>query len=88
VESGPSRQNQDSFGGERTSRHAGPRLSNRFLSCLLVEAFAIATAFERAVYDTLYVALAVNSKSQIVTADERLATALAAHLPVKWLGSL
>jgi predicted nucleic acid-binding protein len=55
---------------------------------LLVEAFAIATAFERAVYDTLYVALAVNSKSQIVTADERLATALAAHLPVKWLGSL
>jgi predicted nucleic acid-binding protein len=55
---------------------------------LLVEAFAIATAFDRAVYDALYVALAVNSKSQLVTADERLANALAAHLPVKWLGSL
>jgi predicted nucleic acid-binding protein len=55
---------------------------------LLVEAFAIATAFDRAVYDALYVALAVNSKSQLVTADERLANSLAAHLPVKWLGSL
>ena len=55
---------------------------------LLVEAFAIATAFDRAVYDALYVALAVTSKSQLVTADERLANALAAHLPVKWLGSL
>lgn len=55
---------------------------------LLVEAFAIATAFDRAVFDALYVALAINSKSQLVTADERLANALAAHLPVKWLGSL
>jgi len=55
---------------------------------LLVEAFAIATAFDRTVYDAVYVALAVNSKSQLVTADQRLANALAAHLPVKWLGSL
>ena len=55
---------------------------------LLVEAFAIATAFDRAVYDALYVALAITSKSQLITADERLANALAAHLPIKWLGSL
>ena len=55
---------------------------------LLVEAFAIATAFDRAVYDALYVALAVTSKSLLVTADERMANALAAHLPVKWLGSV
>jgi predicted nucleic acid-binding protein len=55
---------------------------------LLVEAFAIANAFERTVYDSLYVALAISSKSQLVTADERLANALAAHLPVKWLGSV
>jgi predicted nucleic acid-binding protein len=55
---------------------------------LLVEACAIATAFDRTVYDAVYVALAVNSKSQLVTADQRLANALAAHLPVKWLGSL
>lgn len=54
---------------------------------LLLEAFAIATAFDRAVNDALYVALAISSKSQLV-ADERLANALAAHLPVKWLGSL
>jgi predicted nucleic acid-binding protein len=55
---------------------------------LLVEAFAIATAFDRAVYDAIYVALAITSRSQLITADERLANALAAHLPVKWLGSL
>jgi predicted nucleic acid-binding protein len=55
---------------------------------VLLEAFAIATAFERTVYDALYVALAVTSKSQMVTADERLANVLAAHLPVKWLGAL
>ncbi|MGH9356386.1 MAG: type II toxin-antitoxin system VapC family toxin [Terriglobia bacterium] len=55
---------------------------------LLDEAFAIATAFDRSVYDSLYVALAVDSKAHLVTADEKLATALAAHLPVKWLGSV
>ena len=55
---------------------------------LLEESFAIATAFDRAVYDALYVALAITSKSEFVTADERLANALAAHLPVRWLGSL
>jgi hypothetical protein len=27
-------------------------------------------------------------KADLVTADERLANALAAHLPVKWLGSV
>ena len=55
---------------------------------LLEQAFTIATAFDRTVYDSLFVALAVNSKAQLVTADERLAQALAAHLPVKWLGSV
>ena len=51
-------------------------------------AFGIATAFDRTIYDALYVALAVHSKAQFVTADERLANALAAHLPVKWLGAM
>ena len=54
---------------------------------LLDLAFGIATTFDRTVYDSLYVALAVHSKTQFITADERLANALAAHLPVKWLGA-
>jgi predicted nucleic acid-binding protein len=55
---------------------------------LLPEALRIAFAYDRAVYDCLYVALAVHSKTDLITADERLAKALAAYLPVKWLGSL
>ena len=55
---------------------------------VLDEAFSIAATFDRSVYDSLYVALAVRLKAELVTADERLANALAAHLPVKWLGSL
>jgi predicted nucleic acid-binding protein len=55
---------------------------------LMTEALRIAFAYDRAVYDCLYVALAVRSKSQMITADERLANALAAYLPVKWLGAL
>lgn len=54
---------------------------------LLQQAFGIARKFQRAIYDCLYVALAVRSNAQLITADERLANALAAHLPVKWLGS-
>jgi predicted nucleic acid-binding protein len=54
---------------------------------LLDEALRIAFAHDRAVYDCLYVALAVQSKTDLITADERLANAMAAHLPVKWLGA-
>lgn len=54
---------------------------------LIDSAFAIACAFDRSVYDCLYVALAVHSKGLFITADQRLATSLAAHLPVKWLGA-
>lgn len=55
---------------------------------LLDQAFEIALAFDRSVYDSLCVALAVQTKSQLITADERLANALAAHFPVKWLGAI
>jgi predicted nucleic acid-binding protein len=54
---------------------------------LLDLAVSLATAFNRTLYDSLYVALAVSSKSQLVTADEKLANALAARMPVKWLGA-
>jgi predicted nucleic acid-binding protein len=55
---------------------------------LLPEALRIAFAYDRSVYDCLYVALAVQSKTDLITADERLANAVAAHLPVKLLGAL
>jgi predicted nucleic acid-binding protein len=53
---------------------------------LLPKAVSIAFDYGRSVYDCLYVALAVKTKSQLITADERLANALAAYFPVKWLG--
>lgn len=55
---------------------------------LLDRAFQIAADYGRTVYDSLYVALAVQTKSQLITADEGLANALAAHFPVKWLGAM
>jgi predicted nucleic acid-binding protein len=55
---------------------------------LLDSAFGIAISHGRTVFDSMYVALAVKAKAQLVTADERLANALAAHLPVKWLGAI
>ena len=54
---------------------------------VLDDAFTIALTFDRSVYDSLYVAAAIAAKAHLVTADERLANALAAHLPVKWLGT-
>jgi predicted nucleic acid-binding protein len=54
---------------------------------LLPEAIEIAFAHDRSVYDCLYVALAIRYKIEMITADERLANALAARLPVKWLGA-
>lgn len=55
---------------------------------LLPEALKIAFANDRAVYDCLYLALAVASHTDLITADERLANAMASRFPVKWLGAL
>lgn len=57
------------------------------LLTLLPEALKLALAYDRSVYDCLYVALAIQFKTEMITADERLANALAARLPVKWLGA-
>jgi predicted nucleic acid-binding protein len=54
---------------------------------LVQEALRIAFTHEQAVYDCLYVALAKESEANLITADERLANALAARFPVKWLGA-
>lgn len=54
---------------------------------LLPDALEIALFHDRSVYDCLYVALAIQFKTEMITADERLANALAARLPVKWLGA-
>jgi predicted nucleic acid-binding protein len=54
---------------------------------LFIEALQIALQHNRTVYDSLYVVLAVRSSTDFITADERLANALAAYLPVKWLGA-
>lgn len=54
---------------------------------LLESAFGIAITFGRSIYDCMYVALAVKSNAPLITADEKLANALAARFPVKWLGA-
>lgn len=54
---------------------------------LLPEAWDIATAHSCPVYDSLYVALARMSGAELIAADERLANAMAARFPVKWLGA-
>jgi predicted nucleic acid-binding protein len=54
---------------------------------LVPHALRLAITHGRTVYDSVYVALALRAKADLITADERLANALAAHLPVKWLGA-
>ena len=54
---------------------------------LLLPALSMALDFDRSVYHCLYVALAVRTKNELVTADERLANSMAARFPVKWLGA-
>ncbi|MEO8051533.1 MAG: type II toxin-antitoxin system VapC family toxin [Acidobacteriota bacterium] len=54
---------------------------------LVEAAFGIAQKHGRSFYDAIYVALAVVHNATLVTADEKLANATAAHLPVKWLGT-
>jgi len=57
-------------------------------SGLLEPTLQIARNHDRTFYDSLYIALAVQKKTTLITADEKLANATAAYLPVKWLGAL
>ncbi len=53
---------------------------------LLEEAYRIATAQQRTVYDALYIALSVREQCQFVIADEKLVNAVKnAYTDVVWL---
>lgn len=55
---------------------------------LIDQALHIALAFKRSAYDSIYIALAMQLGTHLITADERLANAVGIRLPVKWLGML
>jgi predicted nucleic acid-binding protein len=54
---------------------------------IVQKALDIAMLHNRSIYDSSYIALAVSSGSQLLTADEKLVNAVAKQLPVKWLGT-
>jgi len=49
------------------------------ISCrdLVAEAYKIAVGYDRSVYDAMYVALAMQRNTRLITADDRLCNALA-----------
>ena len=53
---------------------------------VLPEALTIAVDFGRTVYDSTYVALAVATGNELLTADEPMVHALGSRFPVRWLG--
>jgi predicted nucleic acid-binding protein len=79
-----------SRGSAESALKALEALAIRTLPCLplLGDAMAIALAYDRSVYDSMYVALAAESNLPLLTADERLVNALSSRFPIRWLGSL
>ena len=78
---------------EEAARKSIPALQHYDLTTepaesLLESAFTIARQYNCSFYGSIYVALAVSRQATLITADEKLANATAAHLPVKWLGAL
>lgn len=55
---------------------------------LLVQTLQIAVACQCSFCDSLYVALALATATELITADERLVNALGSRFPVRWLGAL
>ena len=53
---------------------------------LLDQALQIAVDRDRSFYESLYIALALSTKTELITADERLVNALGSRFPVRWLG--
>ena len=51
-------------------------------------AFDISAQYDRAVYDCLYVTLAEQTEAELITADEKLANALAGRYPVRLLSAI
>jgi predicted nucleic acid-binding protein len=56
-------------------------------SGLIDRSLQIAISCDRSFYDSLCVALALATKTDLVTADERLVNALGSRFPVRWLGA-
>ena len=54
---------------------------------LAAKALATSLQYDRAAYDCFYLALADLTGRPLLTADERLANAMGAHFPIRWLGS-
>ncbi len=63
-------------------------IQTRASFALMPQALQIAGLHDRSVYDSVYVAMAKELGIDLITADEKLANATAAYLPVKWLGTL
>ena len=55
-------------------------------SGLIDRSLQIAIDCDRNFYDSLYVALALATETELITADERLVNALGSRFPVRWLG--
>jgi predicted nucleic acid-binding protein len=55
---------------------------------LLVRSLQVSMICDRSFYDSLYVALALTTRTELVTADERLVNELGSRFPVRWLGAL
>lgn len=80
----------------RTTRSSAENSVRQFLDLgleivsteqLLPSALSIAVAYDRTFYDSLYVSLALSATAELITADERLANALASRFPIRWLGA-
>jgi predicted nucleic acid-binding protein len=82
--------------GHRISQSEAENSMRRFIELgikaipthdLLDRALQIAVDCDRSFYDSLYVALALATNTDLITADERLVNALGSRFPVRWLGT-